>query len=720
MARRPRTEPVVQAEINPLAAVYSSFDPARVGTGTSVVTLSNNNLTASATATATAIATAATTPGDNTSVYFEVRVTNFPSGNGANIGLVNTNFNVNGTTPGGDANSIGYNQYGNVYINNVQIGTTGPTYASGDWLGVAVNFPNKTIQVRNITQNSAWSPTYSFASITPTPFFFATGFNTSAAPLQTTTVNFDGTFLGTAPSGGYARWHTAPTSPMTGPRDTFSEQPATVITVDALIANGSYTASGPTDRVNLPFSVVQFGAATLDTNNNLQFQDVVIDDPPLLAITLQVAGPATVTIYGQWDYSGTWFVITTVNIPTSTAVTVTNIPILPPNYPQWGQGDILQLSLTCSTTALFTWSNGHVYGIETVPIFPVVEGAPVPPSVLGQQLINRIYSTTVQAQFTNTTATTAGTVVHIPISSIFSGTGATVNANNDLVITAAGATTVQMIGVLQQPSITTPSNNSASIVYSINGGPYQPFYTSNNLYSNTQNNFTADKTITFKAGDVISFGLVTNVSTSTQLTYAQIGIFDPELSFFSAAPIVPPPLIGMGGGAPPTFPPPTPPPIGAIPPGVLVGPAIAAAAVPPSNAGKALIIFTYGSATTPPASAAFPEFTTTFPNPPIVFSNIFTDGVSPTTPPSTASTLCITLSNNWGPPIGPALPPVVPPRQFMVATNGDPADVVTVASSDNNGEVYDDRDEENEDWVEDSPHRPPETPKPRRGRGRRR
>lgn len=722
MARKPvvRSETSEQAVISPLSAQYSSFDPARVGTGTSQVNLSNNNLTA--TAAGTVIAMAMTTPGDNTSVYFEVQELN-SAGSNFRIGLANTNSPVNNNLPGIDANSIGIDTFGNVAINSNGLGGTGITLSDGNWIGVAVNFPSKTIQIRNITTNSAWSPTFSFASINPTPNMFAVGFTTSGTPHQSFTVNFDGTFLGSPPSGNYARWHTAPVGPSTGPRDTFSEQPVTVIAVDALIANGSYTASSPTDRVLLPFSVVQFGAATIDTNNNLQFQDVVIDDPPLLAITLQVAGPATVTIYGQWDYSGTWFVITTVNIPTSTAVTITNVPILPPNYPQWGQGDILELSLTCSTTALFTWSNGHVYGVETVQVWPPVEGSPVPPAVRGQPLVNNItVGTVVQAQLTNTTATTAGTVVHIPVSGIFNGTGATLNGNNDLVFNTAGTYDLHILGSLHQTSITTPSNNVASVVYNINGGPNKTIAVANNLYANTQYNFDENALITVKSGDIVQFGLLTNVSTPTLMDFTQVGIFTPSLAFFSAIPLVPPPLIGMGGGAPPTFPPPTPPPIGAIPAGVLVGPAIAAAAVPPSTAGIPLIRFTFGSATTPPASAAFPEFTTTFPSPPIVFSNIFTDGVSPTTPPSTATTAPITISGNWGPPRGPALPPVVPvSRPFMVATNGNPDDVVEVQTAagsepNSNGEVYDDSDEENEDWVEETPHRTP--PKPR-GRPRR-
>jgi hypothetical protein len=120
-------------------------------------------------------------------------------------------------------------------------------------------------------------------------------------------------------------------------------------------------------------------------------------------------------------------------------------------------------------------------------------------------------------------------------------------------------------------------------------------------------------------------------------------------AFFPAfVPIIPPPLIG--NPPPPAFPPP------AIPPakGPLVGPAIGPAPVPPSLAGVVQPQFKTGSATTPASSGYWPQFTTTtayagFPNNPpagvpIVFSNIFTGGATPTTPPSTATVAQITLN----------------------------------------------------------------------------
>lgn len=127
------------------------------------------------------------------------------------------------------------------------------------------------------------------------------------------------------------------------------------------------------------------------------------------------------------------------------------------------------------------------------------------------------------------------------------------------------------------------------------------------------------------------------------------------VGFPGFVPIIPPPLIG--NPPPPTFPPPTPPPIGNVPVGPLVGPAIAAAGVPPSTPGFVQPRFQPpGSATSPPANGYFPQFTTApyagFPNQPpngvpIVFSNIFTiptfaSGVwTPHPPPFTVTTAVI-------------------------------------------------------------------------------
>jgi hypothetical protein len=228
---------------------------------------------------------------------------------------------------------------------------------------------------------------------------------------------------------------------------------------------------------------------------------------------------------------------------------------------------------------------------------------------------------------------------------------------------------------------------------------------------------------------------VSSGGTSSSSSPASATTFAPGASPFPAfTPIYPPPPVGADKTVP-NFPPPTPPPIGAVPVGDLVGPAVAAAASPPSVAGIAQPVFGFGDATHPPASAAFPEQTTTYPSPPVVFSNVYTGGATPTTPPSTTSTPPLGTSYNtggaWGPPVGPALPPVVPggTRPFMVATNGNPDDVIegeptATTPIDPDEAVYEDEEENGEEgWFEDEnapkPPTPPRTtPKPKRGRGR--
>lgn len=148
----------------------------------------------------------------------------------------------------------------------------------------------------------------------------------------------------------------------------------------------------------------------------------------------------------------------------------------------------------------------------------------------------------------------------------------------------------------------------------------------------------------------------------------------------TGSPIIPtstaPGLTGTGQiGNPvgvPVFPPPTPPPIGEVPTGPLVGPAVAAAPVPPSLAGVVQPSFATGSKTVPLPSALFPAFTTapyaTFPTTqPIIVPNIWNIATMTAgawvmnAPPSTPTNQLIIL-DGWGPP-GPQNgvgPPVYP------------------------------------------------------------
>jgi hypothetical protein len=137
--------------------------------------------------------------------------------------------------------------------------------------------------------------------------------------------------------------------------------------------------------------------------------------------------------------------------------------------------------------------------------------------------------------------------------------------------------------------------------------------------------------------------------TSRNTTLAGIAVtftVGPTLAYFPQfTPLIPPPPIQLAGGNPPNFPPPTPPPIGTVPKGPLIGPAIAAAAVPPSVAGFPLIRFKTGDADTPVGAQLFPNFKTLFPTPPIKFINLMMIGSD--VPPSTATTLNYPM-DGWG------------------------------------------------------------------------
>jgi hypothetical protein len=570
----------------------------------------------------------------------------------------------------------------------------------------------------------------------------------------------------------------------------FSEQPAEIIRVDSVITDGSYTSTGgQNDRIKIPFSSVRFGPATIDSNQNLQFADLVVDDAPLLTITLQTnTVPANNFIWGQWD-NGTIFLITQTHIPTTSPVTISNIQIFPPNYgkfpDQYGQAQTLTLYTSSDNNAVFSWSNGHVFGVDEVLVWPPVEYAPIPPSIIGTAPPPSTYGKallTATIADGNTGGPTSGWY-HFRFASVTPPGIATINTNGDLVFAttptqaiyfalnftmgaadvmqaavAWDAGTINAIASGPSPysvavtSILPPNGHTLALYvgfnlsatmtwtgvkvfipspdlvanitdFSTTTNPYQTTFsgvsvgqkatiaTDGSLYFGENNsgpsNLLLDVTMTHTTATNLTISyqwggetlqtasvvpLVANVANTvtnvaiagptvgthnqlyitfgfanagtatwsggkvhTPITSSLLDIDVSAASVFPGfTPIIPPPLIGQGGGAAPAFPPPTPPPIGHIPAGVLVGPAIAAAAVPPSTPGFIQPRYGSGSATVP--HTLFPYSTTTYPSPPIVFSNIFTGGTSPTTPPHTTTTQNVPVGG-WGPPVGPAFPP---------------------------------------------------------------
>jgi hypothetical protein len=485
--------------------------------------------------------------------------------------------------------------------------------------------------------------------------------------------------------------------PFTGPfavPEGFSEQPAQMMAADAHIADGSYTSTDKNDLVAMPFSYVRWGAATLDPNNNLQFKDLIIDDVPVLSIALNVVtAPATNYIWGQWDNNPV-FLIAETELTTTGTIQINNVPIYPQNYPNPGQGQILSLYISCSVAAVFNWSNGRVFANEAVLAWPTVETAPSPPSVLGiaQPIIvnNPIFEATMSnGTMTTTGDTTGASAAKMPFNAILivGPTNATLAVPPAVVAGDIYFNNTPTGSLLLSVNLTaTPGPYEISVFYSWDGGDggipvlAKKFSVPPSIARSIVNITIANLVIPVTAGAHNLVLYIDGNDAGNTVTWANAVLIEVSThALFPAFTLLSAPAIGVGGGPPPAFPPPTPPPIGHIPAGVLVGPAIAAAAVPPSVAGITQPIFTFGSATTPPASAAFPQQTTTYPSPPIIINATQNTNTPiwvapPQPPPSQTTTQAITISGNWGPPRGPALPPVVPTgtRPFMteVATGG--------------------------------------------------
>ena len=155
------------------------------------------------------------------------------------------------------------------------------------------------------------------------------------------------------------------------------------------------------------------------------------------------------------------------------------------------------------------------------------------------------------------------------------------------------------------------------------------------------------------AGFYVTSASTTLTAIALTFTPSSTAVFFPDF-----VPILPPPLVGQGSGSTPPFPPPSIPP----PAGPLVGPAIAAAGVPPSTAGITQPIIA-GS-----HPAVFPDFSTTWPNPPV-------QGSTTQPPPSLPTTAPIRIGGQGPPqpPVNTAAPVIsgsLSQGSVLTATNG--------------------------------------------------
>lgn len=317
------------------------------------------------------------------SSYVEIK-TSFATANDVVVGIANRNVNNNiavGTDAAG--NSIGWTYNGAVFMGGTSVNPNAPTYVSGDVLAILINGQTEQIWFRNVTQNIGWNGPWDLRSLGRPPYYLAVSIT---AVGEYATATFYPPFVGSLPTGnapGVQNWNA---------EALFSEQPVKVLDFDAVIADGNYSSTGINNLVQMWFSYIKWGDATVDPQWNLHLTDWDMQDPtgdeddwPIFSITITAsAEPADNYLWAAWDF-GTPFVFSRFHITTTTANYISNIPIPPPQgtAPNLGEGHILTLSSSCSTTANFSWTNGRVFGTENVLVWAPIETATWPPSVLG-------------------------------------------------------------------------------------------------------------------------------------------------------------------------------------------------------------------------------------------------------------------------------------------------------------------------------------------------
>lgn len=175
-----------------------------------LITLSNGNLTATGVGVGTGDdLVRSTTSKTAGKVYFEGTMTG--AGAESAIGLAHTTASLTAFL-GIDNNGIGIYRSGHTFLNNSNV-MSGPSYSSGDIIGVAIDFGANLIWFRNNTTPGTWNlggtadPAtgiggQSIAAITG-PFLVC--FDVPASAAAVATVNFGNSFNQSPPSG-YSAW----------------------------------------------------------------------------------------------------------------------------------------------------------------------------------------------------------------------------------------------------------------------------------------------------------------------------------------------------------------------------------------------------------------------------------------------------------------------------------------------------------------------------------
>ena len=276
-----------------------------------------------------------------------------------------------------------------------------------------------------------------------------------------------------------------------------------------------------------------------------------------------------------------------------------------------------------------------------------------------------------------TTTDVLPTWQHLTFSAINSG-NATINGNGDLVLGPSGTGYVNVSQDVQVADATGPY-----IVYFMwtwNG--LRTYFGEVTIPDNQDYTVTTSGLISL-GGSPLALYIATNLPGHT-LTYGfqDFQLLTPDTFFPAFFPFLPTPV---GADQPiPTFPPPTPPPIGIVPVGEFAVLAIKSGPVGISVAGINQPVIGGNN------PATFPDFTTTFPSPTFVVSNVWTvptiaGGVWTTHLPAYTTTTQNIALGGWGLP-GPSGQGPGPPTYPNPPGAGKPFMVEQAANENGNGD----------------------------------
>ena len=188
----------------PAFAFYKTFlDPSYTS---SIITLSNGNLTATKNATAPYSNTHSQVSRNSNFLYAEVQsvVETFEAEASTGIGVSGDPIPLDGSLNWfgvGSTNSIGYFSNGGIYLNGPIVQTIEPINI-GDWIGIDVDLSVGRVWFRNITKGGVWSAGHTVTGLGADCHLGVSLWDLT----DSCKFNFDGPFRGDPGVGGFTRW----------------------------------------------------------------------------------------------------------------------------------------------------------------------------------------------------------------------------------------------------------------------------------------------------------------------------------------------------------------------------------------------------------------------------------------------------------------------------------------------------------------------------------